>query len=91
MYTHCKHVKATGTHRRLEQVVSKLDSVDKTEKSSIYFNNPNELIHRKVVTNAVKVSVIGIYVHIQCVNMEDCPLVKQGTELIWLDIFILVQ
>jgi hypothetical protein len=62
MYTHCKHVKATGTHRRLEQVVSKLDSVDKTEKSFIYFNNPNEMIHRKVVTNAVKVSVIGIIV-----------------------------
>lgn len=50
MYTHCKHVKATGT----------LDSVEKNETLFIDFNKPNELIHRKVVTNSVKVSVIGI-------------------------------
>ena len=39
-----------------------------------------ELIHRNVFTNAGKGSVIGICVHIQCVDMEDRP-VKHGTNL----------
>jgi hypothetical protein len=36
-----KHVKTTGTHRRFEQVLSKLGTVEKTERLIIYFNKLN--------------------------------------------------
>jgi hypothetical protein len=39
--SYCKHVKATGTHRRFEQGLSKLGRVEKTERLIIHFNKLN--------------------------------------------------
>jgi hypothetical protein len=78
-------VKATGTHRRFEQVLSKLGTVEKTERLIIiYFNKLNWFTeYLPTLSNTQRLGYWDIY-HlctlslIQCIDMED-RLVKGRT------------
>jgi hypothetical protein len=72
--SYCKHVKATGTHRRFEQGLSKLGTVGKTERLIIHFNKLNWFteIYLQTLSNARLLGYIQYHVctHslIQCVD-----------------------
>ena len=71
-------MKATGTHRRFKQVLSKLGAVEKTERLIIYFNKLGQFteMYLPTLSNTQKLSYwnIIIRVHIQCVDMEERPV-----------------